>query len=465
MKFRTKILLAMVWLLSVALGVGGAFMVEHSFSGAIAREKNACREHYRMIVSAMELRIATGSGENSTETWQDTMERLETAVDTVAWRLTRDGEVVLQAGETFPESTPEPGENQQILQVFHTHEGKKTAYISLSGGIQMGEERMVLTLVTDVSDVYRERESMLVSFQWVFTATLAAGAIFSFFLAAALTGPLRKMSSAARKMAEGDLGVRIRTRSKDEVGALARDFNHMADRLQSNIRAMEETVEAQERFMGSFAHELKTPMTSIIGYADLLRGQEMNARDAQEAANYIFTEGKRLESLSLKLLSLHLAKNETPDLEWVEVNRLVERTAKKMRPVLMQSGIRLECRTTPGKWRMDAALMESVLTNLLDNARKAMEKEGMVAMLLDYPDGDCRIRVIDNGRGMPPEVISHLTEAFYRVDKSRSRAQGGAGLGLSLCNEIVEYHGGELQFESIEGKGTCVSVILKEGAV
>ena len=211
--------------------------------------------------------------------------------------------------------------------------------------------------------------------------------------------------------------------------------------------------------------ELKTPMTSIIGYADLLRGQEMNARDAQEAANYIFTEGKRLESLSLKLLSLHLAKNETPDLEWVEVNRLVERTAKKMRPVLMQSGIRLECRTTPGKWRMDAALMESVLTNLLDNARKAMEKEGMVAMVLDFPDGDCRIRVIDNGRGMPPEVISHLTEAFYRVDKSRSRAQGGAGLGLSLCNEIVQYHGGELQFESIEGKGTCVSVILKEGAV
>ena len=465
MKFRTKILLAMVWLLSVALGVGGAFMVEHSFLGAIAREKDACREHYRMIVSTMELRIATGSGESSTETWQDTMNRLDTAVDAAAWRLTRDGKVFLEKGKIFPEAVQEPQENQLVLQVFRTGEKESAAYIGLSGGIRMGEERVILTLVTDISDVYRDRESMLVTFQWVFLVTLVAGAIISFLLTAALTRPLGKMSVAARKMAGGDLGVRIRTRSRDEVGALARDFNHMADRLQSNIRDMEETVEAQERFMGSFAHELKTPMTSIIGYADLLRGQEMNARDAQEAANYIFTEGKRLESLSLKLLSLHLAKNETPDLEWVEVNRLVERTAKKMRPVLMQSGIRLECRTTPGKWRMDAALMESVLTNLLDNARKAMEKEGMVAMVLDFPDGDCRIRVIDNGRGMPPEVISHLTEAFYRVDKSRSRAQGGAGLGLSLCNEIVQYHGGELQFESIEGKGTCVSVILKEGAV
>ncbi|MBR5868752.1 MAG: HAMP domain-containing histidine kinase [Clostridia bacterium] len=465
MKFRTKILLAMVWILALAMGVGGALLVAPSFSDAIAREKNICREHYRMIVSAMELRVAAGSDENSAETWRDTMSRLEMAVDAAAWRLVRDGEVILQEGDVFPETMPEPGENQQVLQIFHTNAGKKAAYIGLSGGIRMGDERMVLTLVADVSDVYRERESMLSTFQWVFTVTLAVGAILSFLLAAALTRPLGKMSAAARKMAKGDLGSRIRTRSKDEVGTLARDFNHMADRLQSNVRAMEETVEAQERFMGSFAHELKTPMTSIIGYADLLRGQEMNARDAQEAANYIFTEGKRLESLSLKLLSLHLAKNETPDLEWVEVNRLVERTAKKMRPVLMQNGIRLECRTTPGKWRMDAALMESVLTNLLDNARKAMEKEGMVAMLLDFPEGDCRIRVIDNGRGMPPEVISHLTEAFYRVDKSRSRAQGGAGLGLSLCNEIVEYHGGELQFESIEGKGTCVSVILKEGAV
>lgn len=221
---------------------------------------------------------------------------------------------------------------------------------------------------------------------------------------------------------------------------------------------------AQERFMGSFAHELKTPMTSIIGYADLLRTQSLDAHDAQEAANYIFSEGKRLESLSLKLLQLHLAKHETPELEPVQVDRFVTSLVRQLRPVYAQSGIRLECQTKPGSWDIDPELMESVLTNLMDNARKAMERGGVIALVVDFPEDACRIRVADNGRGVPQEVLNHLTEAFYRVDKSRSRAQGGAGLGLSLCDEIVRYHNGELKFESKPGKGTCVSVILKGGA-
>ena len=305
---------------------------------------------------------------------------------------------------------------------------------------------------------------MLSAFRGVFLITLAVGGIISFGLATALTSPLRKVSRATRKMADGDLNVRLKLKSKDEVGQLSRDFDHMAGALQTNITAMEETMAAQERFMGSFAHELKTPMTSIIGYADLLRTQSLDGRDAQEAANYIFSEGKRLESLSLKLLQLHLAKHETPELERVQMDRFVTNLVRQLRPVYEQSGIRLECQTKPGNWDLDPELMESVLMNLMDNARKAMEQGGIIALLVDFPENTCRIRVVDNGRGMPPEVLNHLTEAFYRVDKSRSRAQGGAGLGLSLCSEIVRYHNGELKFESKPGKGTCVSVILKGGA-
>lgn len=216
--------------------------------------------------------------------------------------------------------------------------------------------------------------------------------------------------------------------------------------------------------MGSFAHELKTPMTSIIGYADLLRTQALDPADAQEAANYIFSEGKRLESLSLKLLQLHLSRHEPPEREKVDMARFLTRLTHQLRPVYEKEGIRLDCRTQPGTWPVDPELMESVVTNLMDNARKAMDRGGVIGLLLDYPDNTCRIRIVDNGRGMPPEVLKHLTEAFYRVDKSRSRAQGGAGLGLSLCNEIVQCHNGVLKFDSVPGKGTCVSVILKGGA-
>ena len=97
-------------------------------------------------------------------------------------------------------------------------------------------------------------------------------------------------------------------------------------------------------------------------------------------------------------------------------------------------------------------------------ARKAMEQGGQILIQSDFSEAGLRIRVADNGRGMPEEALNRLTEAFYRVDKSRSRAQGGAGLGLALCRRIVELHNGELRFTSREGVGTCVTVLLKGGS-
>ena len=107
-------------------------------------------------------------------------------------------------------------------------------------------------------------------------------------------------------------------------------------------------------------------------------------------------------------------------------------------------------------------LFSSVLTNLLDNARKAMVGEGNIYVLGEHSGTNYRIQVLDNGRGMPEAALRHLTDAFYRVDKSRSRAQGGAGLGLTLCSRILELHGGTISFASREGRGTCVTVELPE---
>ena len=114
---------------------------------------------------------------------------------------------------------------------------------------------------------------------------------------------------------------------------------------------------------------------------------------------------------------------------------------------------------------LEPDLVKSLVINLVDNARKATEKGGNIYILSTMTDTGCAIRVVDNGRGMPQEAISKITEAFYRVDKSRSRAQGGAGLGLALCRQIVELHGGKMEFESILGKGTSVKVTLNGGAV
>ena len=162
-------------------------------------------------------------------------------------------------------------------------------------------------------------------------------------------------------------------------------------------------------------------MTSILGYADLLRRGTLSPEEQASAADYIFSEGKRLERLSLKLLDLYLAQHQQP------------------------------------------ALFRSLLLNLVDNSRKALEKGGRIALTCTMTETGCRLTVEDNGRGMPPEVLAHLTEAFYRVDKSRARAQGGAGLGLALCERIAVLHGGAIHFASTPGQGTTVTVSLEGG--
>lgn len=217
--------------------------------------------------------------------------------------------------------------------------------------------------------------------------------------------------------------------------------------------------------MGSFAHELKTPMTSIIGYADLLRTQALTPDEQMEAANYIFTESKRLETLSLKLLELLVAKSGGLTFSAVEPVQLIESLIAPLRPVYAAQGIQLVGHGAPGWCMLEPDLVRSLLLNLIDNARKALEAGGVIRVTGEMTDSGCVLRIADNGRGMPAESLSHLTEAFYRVDKSRSRAQGGSGLGLALCAEIVRQHGGTLSFESHPGAGTCVTATLNGGIV
>ena len=141
---------------------------------------------------------------------------------------------------------------------------------------------------------------------------------------------------------------------------------------------------------------------------------------------------------------------------------MIDNLSLHLQPVYTKRGIMLQSRCEHGICLVEPDLFSSVLTNLLDNARKAIDNGGNIMIVGESIQGYYRIRVFDNGRGMPEEAIKHITEAFYRVDKSRSRAQGGAGLGLTLCKEVIQLHGGTIAFASREGNGTCVTVTIKE---
>ena len=132
-------------------------------------------------------------------------------------------------------------------------------------------------------------------------------------------------------------------------------------------------------------------------------------------------------------------------------------------PVLDQGQVDFQIYCRPGQCRLEPDLVKSLILNLLDNGKKALDGAGELILSIAPTDEGCEIQVADTGRGIPEEEIRKLTEAFYRVDKSRSRAQGGAGLGLSLCNEIARIHQGQMSFQSAVGQGTMVTVLLRGG--
>ncbi len=316
--------------------------------------------------------------------------------------------------------------------------------------------------ITSVFDARRSQEDI---YRKAFAAVVVLGAAVSWLLSLWLTRPLQKLSAVTRKIAGGDLSCRADSGSKDEIGKLAMDFNDMTERLEDNISELRDTMHRQEAFMGYFAHELKTPMTSIIGYADLLRSHELSPNDRREAANYVFSEGRRLELLSLKLLDLIVLKNRDPAFVPASVKHIVAEVVRLLKPVIIKSGITVRHQCDDGLCLLEPDLFKSLLINLADNARKALDRGGQILIESKTLEDGCIIRVADNGKGIPEPELARITDAFYRVDKSRSRAQGGAGLGLSLCCEIIALHNGSISFESVVGKGTIVTVELRGGKV
>ena len=293
----------------------------------------------------------------------------------------------------------------------------------------------------------------------ILAVTVVLGGGVTLLVSKLLTRKLRAVAEASRSIAEGELDSRAAVRGSDEFGKLAAQFNAMADALEGKIADLQEENERRTLFAGAFAHELRTPLTSIIGYADLLRGSCKDERTAL-CAGYIFSEGRRLEKLSMRLLDLIVLQQRQVYLETVETDAFFH----QLLVAVGGEGLHPVSQVEPARVRMEPALLHTVFLNLLDNARKAAGKEGAVTLQGIRQGADYVVAVQDNGYGMEPAELEKIRRPFYRVDPSRSRAQGGTGLGLAICDEIVTLHGFKLEFDSAPGRGTTVTVTMK-GAV
>lgn len=460
MSYRLKLILTISVLIALTFSAGGTILISVSFQNSLETETQAALNDFQGIQNTLFLLNSMGS--------QTGFDNLREALDSMAeQKVGRWQALCLKAGDhTIYQSRGEllmgyalPALSTSQCSYIRLDDSYGQGLLAQST-IAAGSEKLVLTARFDFSSLYRTRESQNRIYLAAYAAVVTLGILAAVVLSFTMTRRLRRLTTAVRKIAGGDLTTRSKIASSDEFGQLSRDFDAMADKLQETLSRMELDMARQESFMGAFAHELKTPMTAIIGFADLLRQGNLDESTRMTAANYIFTEGRRLEKLSFKLLELIVLRKDAIAMKRVWLNRYLEEIERALAPSLREKGIRLVCRAEQARAVLEPDLVKSLLYNLIDNASKAMDQGGIIGVKATAIPGGCQFYVADNGRGMEEKELARITEAFYRVDKSRSRAQGGAGLGLALCKQIVELHNGSIHFDSKPGAGTQVTVTL-----
>jgi len=260
--------------------------------------------------------------------------------------------------------------------------------------------------------------------------------------------PITQLTQTAASIAAGTYSLRTQYRANDEIGQLSLAFDSMAQSVEDTIRQLREELDKRQLLIGAMAHELRTPMAAVVGYADSLLHMPLSEDQKKQSLKHILRAGQRAEGLARKMLELtSLSEEKSIEPQLLDAELWIE-------SLRMQFPDRVDFIVHTHQLWGDEALLHSLAVNLITNALRASAENDRVTVTLQERLNQTLLIVSDHGCGIQSEHIPLLTEPFYRVDKARSRQAGGAGLGLTLCYLILQRHGGYLSIESTPGEGS-----------
>ncbi|MGF9965691.1 HAMP domain-containing sensor histidine kinase [Bacillus rhizoplanae] len=336
---------------------------------------------------------------------------------------------------------------------------KTSNYICTISPIQVGSDTkgyVYMFLGTD--SIKQMIQRLTYQFIVIGAITFILTVITMFLLSKLLTNPLIKMKKATEKMSKGDLSVSLNINRNDEVGELAQSIQKLADDL--NYLKKE-----RGEFLASVAHELRTPLTYVRGYADILIKNQIPAQDQNHYLSIIKEEADHVTRLVQDLFELAKMEKHNFVINTKQTNlyNLLKNILTKIQPAYADKNIRIISSCPEDVvLLLDEQRFEQVILNLLNNAYSHSDINSKVFVTVTENKEIVKIRVKDEGEGIPEQDLSHIFERFYRVDKSRTRATGGSGLGLAIVKEIIELHGGNISVESELGYGTIFTIYLKK---
>ncbi|MGG6311887.1 sensor histidine kinase [Paenibacillus macerans] len=349
--------------------------------------------------------------------------------------------------------------------VIEDADGNQQLVVFRSVGLpgEMGERSLLLQMGTYTAPLREVVMRQLLTFVALSLLALAGGlALYMPILRRTLT-PLNQMVKTVEDTNAGNLGNRFPADSgQSEIDRLGVSFNGMMGRLEESFEAEREAKEQMRRFVADASHELRTPLTSIHGFLEvLLRGAADRPEQLNTALNSMLGESKRMKKLVEDLLTLaKLDRTPVVQRSQVRLDELISEMEPHLRILAGERDVRFELHTE--LYAMcDCDKIKQVVLNLFHNAVQHTDPRlGQIAVCLSAHTGQAELEVRDNGQGIAPEHLPHVFERFYRSDASRTRKQGGAGLGLAITKSIVEAHGGTILASSTPGKGASFRVTL-----
>lgn len=464
MKLGTKVFFFITTFFCVIFLFTGYTLISFFYETAMERERESAIEQYQYNKFVMQSTLITRGKDwfvGFAEGKYDATNVVLDMKDTVAF-FSLDGSALYSQ---LPDDTVVrellTGLNKQKITYRFTKIGDRLN-ILVAGIVSQKDTGVYLVTGVDVENVLEQQKQMVKIFGRVYVLAIGIAATLIYVLSTLLTRSIKRLTDATKQIADGNYEERIRVTSEDEVGQLAKHFNQMAEAIEEKVQELSLSTKQKEDFVANFAHELKTPLTSIIGYADRIYQKELPREEQKLAAFHIWNEGMRLEALSLKLMDLTVMNHKDFVLQEMRADTVLHELVKDEECLVTAENVSLTCDAEAAYIKVEYDLLKTLFINLIDNSIKAgadcIQVKGYVDSAKDgmfYV-----IQIEDNGCGIPENEISRITEAFYMVDKSRSRKQHGAGIGLCLAEKIAQIHGSSLVFESDGKTGTKVSLRL-----
>ena len=429
---RKRIALCMVALVLTLLGPGMALVVSRSFALTMERERARALGEEAAIARALTLETAEGNvGRSTASTLQTRYGSNELTI-----YLLQNGETI--TGEALPTV-------QKLPELLNT-ETRATLLDGVSERLLIAhalDGEITLLTALDVSPVYALRRELLRGAAALGLIGLALAGALAIWISGVLTRPLSQLADAAAKLADGDYAAPLPAAKNDEMNALIRAFSRMSAAIDERETALRTQAEERQALIDALAHEMRTPLTAILGGARLLQQSRLSGSQQSELLDTMAREASRLSTMDERLLLLTRLDHEAPAFAQFDSQAMAREALS------VYDGVRLEGDDAVFVGERELTIL--LLRNLVVNAQRAGGKEAVRVTL--HPDG---FDVTDDGCGMTKEQIARAFEPFYKADKARTRSAGGAGLGLPLCRKIARLHHGKLHMESEIGRGTRV---------